>query len=202
MKLRLIITFLILVNVNSFSQEETTLKKLLEKKYPQGNGWQVTNGDWDYYGDSPKKIHFPVLQTYLPQYNFYSVALTFSFDTHIMQPNCVVLFDREKNDLILVAPELTGNLEQPFYKKLIGIDLKNESNAKAFAQEFGNLYLFDFESRKIHGIEFQDDLLMISTISDPYNGIDGMFRIFLDSFIVTEIQAVNPRTGEVWTSVK
>lgn len=202
MKLKLIVTFLILVNVNAFSQEDVELKKLLENKYPREKGWHIANADWDYDGDSPKKIFFPIIQTYFPRYNFYSVALTFSFDTHIMQPNCVVLYDKEKNDLILVAPVLTGDLEQPFYKKMIGIDLKNESNAKAFAKEFGNIYLFDIESRKIHGIEFQDDLLMISTISDPYNGIDGMFRIFLDSFVIKEIQAVNPRTGEVWTSVK
>src|SRR6476660_2881138 len=109
-----------------------------------------------------------------------------------------MLFYKEKKDLILVEPPVAKNLDQPFYKRLIGIDLKNESNARAFAKEFGNIYLSDAEPRKIHGIEFQENLLMISTVSDPYNGVDGIFRIFLDSFVVKEIQAVNARTGEVW----
>src|SRR6476660_2499670 len=117
MKFRIALIFFLLLYLNGFSQEEGVVRRLLQEKYPQEKGQRISNADWDYYGDSPKRLSFPVMEKYFPKYNFYCAELAFSYDTHYVQQKCVMLFDKEKKDLILVEPPVAKNLDQPFYKR-------------------------------------------------------------------------------------
>jgi len=196
MKYQLGILYFIL-SVTCFAQENSAVENALIKRFPQRESF-TADGVWIYYPqDELKKINLPIIQKKFPGYDIYSVPMFYFIDQHSPNPQCVILYNEKIDDLIFVEPKEMEDLDQPFYKRLIGLKFHNINELKQFAKEFKSIFFFDTGIEVPKKVKVAKNKIGIVSIMETNNTLFRKIEIVLDSFVIKEIRQINPRNGEI-----
>lgn len=193
--------FLIL-GLNSFSQENTQLIKLLSEKFPVRESF-VADGVWIYYPEfyKPKKLEVPFIQSKFTNYELYSVNITNYLDSHVNDCDCLILFDKSKNEIIFAPPLWYSGLEKDFYKNFIGLKFKDILEIEKYVKEFQRIILTD-TNETIDNILIDAESVTFDMFRVVENGAYRKVKIVFDKMVLMEIQDLNPETLEIRDVIK
>lgn len=201
--LKKIITYLFLIiGLNSFSQENDQLIKLLTEKFPIKDSF-IADDVWMYYPEfhKPKKLEIPVIQSKLINYELYSVNITNYLDYHVNDCDCLIFFDKSKNTIIFAPPLWYSGLEKDFYKNFIDLKFKDLAEIEKFVKEFQSIILngtnetIDNTTVDIESVTF--DIFRIIK-----NGAYRKIKIVFEKKVLKEIIDLNPKTLEIHDTIK
>ncbi len=201
MMLKFLIYFF-LITASCSSQNYPEVENALTKKFPNPETF-VADGIWIYNPEiKPKRLDFPIIENYLSGYQIFGAHLTNFLDYHVNDAECIVLFNNKTDELVFVEPTWYGGLDENFYRRLIGIKVKDTSEVKKLADEFGKLLLYDPSMEKIQEVNIENNTATISTLLNPENGTYRKIKLVLNAFELKEIQVIKPKTGSIDKVIK
>ncbi|WP_412464403.1 hypothetical protein [Flavobacterium mekongense] len=196
LKKTIFLTFLI-IGLNSFSQENAQLKKLLSERFPVKESF-VADGIWIYYpkDNEPRKLKKPIIEKNLTGFELYCVNIVNFLDQHILDSECLILFNKTQNKIIFGPPIWYSGLEKEFYKSFIGFKFKDKTEIEAFVKEFQSIILNDanetIDNTKIDNTSATFDMFRVVE-----NGAYRKIKLVFEKMVLIKIEDLNPNTLEV-----
>lgn len=199
---KIILYVFLIIGLNSFSQENDQLIKLLTEKFPVRESF-VADGVWIYYPEfyKPKKLEIPFIQSNITNYELYSVNITNYLDSHVNDCDCLIFFNKFKNEIIFAPPLWYSGLEKDFYKNFIGLKFKDILEIEQFVKEFQTVILTD-TNETIGNILIDAESVTFDMFRVVENGAYRKIKIVFDKMVLMEIQDLNPKTLKIHDVIK
>ena len=145
----------------------------------------------------------------IPNYDFFEVNLVNYLGYHIVESNCLVLFDSNANKVFLVEPMWFNDVNKPFIKLFIGKEFGTRDSLLNFLaemnelMEIGSLYKFKLTSFTNDSILYdltysRGDTYTVkgngtsSTTRKLDDGVERKIKIDIKNFSIVQYASVNP----------
>ena len=200
---KIIFCIFLISSFYSFSQSETEVEKLLTEKFKIKDS--IIRGNiWVYNEDKIHKFEIPLISSKLQSIEFYKTSFMFIGDMEGWSEDCVVMFDKKTNEIIMLPHH---SIKEDFYKKFIGLTFKNKSEIKKFTKEFSLILLNNnFYDEKFHVLKdiiIEENLITFEIRLNHQKESHDKIEIHLNKNKIVEIISLNPkRNNAVIASIK